>query len=558
MELTNETFAPLRVMIDEFVRLGVRHAVAAPGSRNAPISYALSDRDEIRTWSVLDERSAGFFALGLAKSTRTPVVVTCSSGTAAANLHPAVIEASHAGVPLILLTADRPPELRDVGAGQAIDQVKLFGSSVRWFVEAGNHPLSEQTLRHFRALACRAWSEATAADPGPVHVNLPLRDPLFPERQPLGELEKTTAAAGRASGRPWTTSVGTPSQFDGLAAVLATAQRPLIVAGEQHQPGLAAAIAGFAGAASIPVLADALSQLRREPFAHEATIVSAYDLILRDAAARENLSPDLIIRVGEMPTSRPLRDWLGGRACEQIVIDPRGVWHEPSRVATQVWRVDPLTVFKSGSPPDPQSRIGAAWPRVWRLLETATQSAIEHALSEEPFPFEPAVYRSIIGGLRSGATVFVSSSMPVRDVESFVAPGRDDVRFLANRGANGIDGVVSTALGVAASYDCDRVVLLSGDLAVLYDIGALAIARRHGIEITIVCVDNGGGGIFSFLPIADHTEHFEDKIAAPSHVDLQAVAEAFGMAYSAPVDAAALAEAVEAPGFVHLRAERTE
>src|SRR4051794_26705487 len=172
MDLTNETFAPLRVMIDEFVRLGVEHAVIAPGSRNAPIAYALSDREELKTWSVLDERSAGFFALGIAKSSRRPVVVTCTSGSAAANLHPAVVEASHAGIPLIVLTADRPPELRDVGAGQAIDQINLFGSSARWFVEAGNHLLDESTLRHFRALSCRAVFEATGADPGPVHINL--------------------------------------------------------------------------------------------------------------------------------------------------------------------------------------------------------------------------------------------------------------------------------------------------------------------------------------------------------------------------------------------------
>ncbi|MFY9487455.1 MAG: 2-succinyl-5-enolpyruvyl-6-hydroxy-3-cyclohexene-1-carboxylic-acid synthase, partial [Solirubrobacterales bacterium] len=342
MELTNETFAPLRVMVDEFVRLGVRHAVAAPGSRNAPISYALSDRDEIRTFSVLDERSAGFFALGLAKATRTPVVVTCSSGTASANLHPAVIEASHAGVPLIVLTADRPPELRDVGAGQSIDQIKLFGSSVRWFVEAGSHSLSEQTLRHFRALACRAWAESLGDNPGPVHLNLPLRDPLHPVATGLGGIENSRAALGREDGAPWSSLRHSPAPGPDLAEAIGGAKRPLIVVGEQHQPGLAAAIAEFAGPARIPVLADALSQLRREPLTHKASVVSAYDLILRDDSAREHLVPDLVIRVGETPTSKPLRAWLSSLSCDQIVIDPRGVWHEPSRIAAQIWQADPL------------------------------------------------------------------------------------------------------------------------------------------------------------------------------------------------------------------------
>jgi 2-succinyl-5-enolpyruvyl-6-hydroxy-3-cyclohexene-1-carboxylate synthase len=199
-DLTNSTFAPLRVLIDELARGGVQHAVVAPGSRNAPIAHVLGDHEAIKTWSVLDERSAGFFALGLAKSSRKPVVVTCTSGSAAANLHPAIVEASFAGVPLIVLTADRPPELRDIGAGQAIDQIKLYGDAVRWFVEAGNHQLTDETLRHFRALGCRALLEATADNPGPVHVNLPLREPLRPLVEDLGDLGSGDAAAGRPGG----------------------------------------------------------------------------------------------------------------------------------------------------------------------------------------------------------------------------------------------------------------------------------------------------------------------------------------------------------------------
>jgi 2-succinyl-5-enolpyruvyl-6-hydroxy-3-cyclohexene-1-carboxylate synthase len=226
-------------------------------------------------------------------------------------------------------------------------------------------------------------------------------------------------------------------------------------------------------------------------------------------------------------------------------------------VADELWQCDPLATVAAAHDRAGDPSVASGWLNTWRVLETATQQAVDHALAGEAFPFEPSVYRSILSGLQGGATIFSSSSMPVRDVEAFAGIGRDDVRHLSNRGTNGIDGVLSTALGVRAPYNCDRVIVFIGDLATLYDIGALAAAKRHGIPITIVCVDNDGGGIFSFLPVAEFQEHFEDKIAAPSGTDLKAIVEAFGMDYSAPADADSLAAAVEKPGFVHLKTSRT-
>jgi 2-succinyl-5-enolpyruvyl-6-hydroxy-3-cyclohexene-1-carboxylate synthase len=556
MDLTNETFAPLRVMIDEFVRAGVEHAVVAPGSRNAPIAYAIGDCEDLKAWSVLDERQAGFFALGIAKSTGRPAIVTCTSGSAAANLHPAIIEASHAGVPLIVLTADRPPELRDVGAGQAIDQINLYGGAVRWFVEAGNHPISDQTLRHFRALGSRAVAEATGPNPGPVHLNLPLREPLRPAPSDLGDAAGSLGALGRKDGAPWTDPRAATPIIQDLHAELSAARHPIIVVGDQHQPDLALTIAHFASATGIPVLADSLSQLRRKQLTEHAPVVAAYDLILRSEPVKRELVPDLIIRVGEMPTSKSLRAWLTETDCRHIVLDPRGGWQDPTRSASGVWACDPLATFRDASAKADGHSCAPSWTSAWTGLERAAQSAIEHALAEEPFPFEPAIYRSLLSDLKSGANVFVSSSMPIRDVESYGPIGGVDLRYLANRGANGIDGVISTALGVRAPHNCDRVIVLTGDLAFLYDASALAIAARHEIPLTIVCVDNAGGGIFSFLPVAEHEEHFEQLIAAPSGVDIEAVAKAYAFAYSAPRDAGELAAAVEQPGFVHLRTDR--
>jgi 2-succinyl-5-enolpyruvyl-6-hydroxy-3-cyclohexene-1-carboxylate synthase len=556
MDLTNETFAPLRVLIDELVRAGVQHAVVSPGSRNAPIAHVLGDRAELRKWSVLDERQAGFFALGVARSTGRPAIVTCTSGSAAANLHPAVLEASHAGVPLIVLTADRPPELRDVGAGQAIDQLNLYGGAVRWFVEAGNHLLSDQTLRHFRALGARAFAEASGANPGPVHINLPLREPLRPLPQELGALAGTTGAAGRADGAPWTAEPRTPAVIADLHAAIAGAERPLLVAGEQNTPGLAAELARLSARAGVPLLADPLSQLRRRSLAEQAPIVTAYDLILRSGPARRALEPDLIVRVGALPTSKPLRQWLAEVTCRQIVLDPRGARLDATRNATDNWVCDPLATTARAADQTAGPTASPAWTGTWNQLELATQSAIDHALGEQPFPFEPAVHRWVLGGLTGGATVFVSSSMPIRDVEAYGPIGRDDLRYLANRGTNGIDGVISSALGAAAPFSCDRVIALTGDLAFLYDASALAIAAEHEIPLTIVCVDNAGGGIFSFLPIADHPEHFEELIATPHGVDIEALVRAYGFGYCAPRSRQELIAALGRPGFIHLRTDR--
>jgi 2-succinyl-5-enolpyruvyl-6-hydroxy-3-cyclohexene-1-carboxylate synthase len=467
-----------------------------------------------------------------------------------------VLEASHAGIPLIVLTADRPPELRDVGAGQAIDQINLFGGAVRWFVEAGNHEISDETLRHFRALGSRAAAEATATNPGPVHLNFSLREPLQPIASDLGDLPTSLGATGRKDDAAWTAPTKSSPATNDLYAAVAAAKHPVLVVGEQNVRDLALTISYFAAATGTPVFADALSQLRRKELAEHSPIISAYDLILRSKPVTHELIPDLIVRVGATPTSKPLRAWLAAHDCRQIVIDPRSTWQDPSRNATEVWTSDLLATFREATARTEGHTAATSWTAAWNGLQLAAESGIDHALAEEAFPFEPAVYRSALAGLEGGATIFVSSSMPIRDIETYGPIGRDDVRYLANRGTNGIDGVVSTALGVRAPYNCDRVILLTGDLAFLYDASALAIAKKHDIPLTIICVDNGGGGIFSFLPIAEHEQHFEEFIAAPSGIDVAAVAAAYGFDYTAPRDADELAAAIEQPGFVHLRTDR--
>jgi len=520
VEPINRTYAPVQAFVDELVRCGMRHAVTSPGSRNAPLALTLAARPELEAVSVLDERSAGFFALGMAKATGRPVAVACTSGTAAANLHPAVIEAHEARVPLIVLTADRPPELREVGAGQSIDQLKLYGDAVKWFVEVGNHEPGRETAIHHRALACRAWWTAAGERPGPVHLNFPLREPLAPSPEPLdpGDWE------GRPGGRPWTElrdHAAAPHADDvqELAARIAGTARGVIVCGPTSEE-LAEPAARLAAAAGWPLLAEPTSGVRCGP--HDRShVVAHYDVLLRAPRFAEDRSPGLLLRVGDMPTSKPLRAWAARSS--QVVIDPHGAWHEPTRRAELLLRsaaapaLDALAsaVELRGPAPDPD------WLAGWRAADAVASGS----LSEAPDGFEPKLLAALEPELPDGAIVWLSSSMPIRDVEAWFPQSPKRLRFLANRGANGIDGVVSSAAGAALASGSPAW-LLTGELALLHDAGGLIAARRAGADLHVVCLNNGGGGIFDFLPLAEHADSaaYEEHIATPVDVDLGALA----------------------------------
>src|SRR5919106_4748882 len=351
MDPANRNTALASAMVEELARCGVRRAVVSPGSRSTPLAVGLWREPTIDVEVILDERSAGFFALGTALATGVPAVVLCTSGSAAANLHPAVVEADEASVPLIVLTADRPPELRDIGAGQTIDQLKLYGDAVRWFCEVGTHEADDEGLLHFRAVGCRAYASA-AGDPrpGPVHLNVPWREPLAPV--PIeGQVTAADPLALEGRGDAPLASVSlAPARadkmlLDRLAERIEGCERAVIVAGRLHDPSVADPVALLAAAAGCPILAEPTSQLRRGPH-DRSLVISTYDHIARDRPA--SLEPRLIVRVGDFPTSKPLRQWLGGiDELEQIVIDPVGEWREPTRRAETIVRADPVVTARS-------------------------------------------------------------------------------------------------------------------------------------------------------------------------------------------------------------------
>ena len=555
-----DTYLGLRAFVDELVRCGVREACTSPGSRSTPLVLSLARDSRLRATSHLDERSGGFFALGLAKATGVPVVLACTSGTAAANYVPAVIEAHEARVPLIVLTADRPPELRDVGAGQTIDQVKLYGSAAKWYFEVDDHPATPERVRWLRQLACRAVWTASDGRPGPVHLNLALREPLVLD-EPLPDAEP--GGGGRAGGRPWVTRPGrTAPPAPGVAATLADelAARPraLIVAGRaERDPQLGAAVAAFADKAALPLLAEPLSGARRGPAA-----IAHYDALLRDPAFGAARTPELVLRIGDLPTSKPLRQWLAGLDALQIVLDPETAWQDPAGAAATLLPGDPRTLVEALAERVERRTRGRFWLEEWTGPDRAAAGAIATTLGADPGLSEPRVAAELGVRLPAEATLVVASSMPVRDVETFfpLRPGRPP-RVLSNRGANGIDGTVSTAFGVAAAGE-GPVVLLIGDVALLHDLGGLLAARRLGLPLVIVLLDNDGGGIFHFLPVATQGEAFEEHVATPHGTDFAHAAALFGLDHvrvAAPEPFRAALDAALASGrptLIHVRTDR--
>ncbi len=549
----NRTYAPIQAFVEELRRCGLTHAVTSPGSRNAPIALTLAAQDGVECLSVVDERSAGFAALGAAKATGRPVAVCCTSGTAAANLLPAVAEAHAARVPLLVLTADRPPELRDVGARQWIDQIGLYGSAAKWSVEVGSFEPSRETAVHFRALACRAYATADGACPGPVHLNFPLRDPLAPIEQEGLDPEEWR---GRADGSPWVdvdsrVPVAEDEVIEELASELAAEPRGVIVAGPTRAD-FAPVVTDLARALGWPILGEPASGLRCGPH-DRASIVAHYDLLLRVPELADELSPALALRVGDMPVCQPLHTWLS--RVRQIVFDPDSIWNEPTRVAERLVQACPVNACERlAVAVEGRAASEGDWLARWRDADEQAAAAIE----EMPDEFEGRAYGQIAASAPSGALVWSSSSMPIRDVEACLPQRDEPLRVVANSGANGIDGVVSSGLG-AAWAGGQRTLVLIGDVALAHDAGGLLAAGRAGIELTILCIDNGGGSIFDYLPVADHADadRYEQHIATPAAADIAGLAQAAGMPHTLASSLADARTAAERAGIVEYRTDRT-
>jgi 2-succinyl-5-enolpyruvyl-6-hydroxy-3-cyclohexene-1-carboxylate synthase len=582
MDLTNHNTALASAFAEELARGGLRRAVVSPGSRSTPLAVALWRQPEIEVTVIVDERSAGFFALGAAQASGEPVALLCTSGTALANYHPAVAEADLAAIPLIVLSADRPPELRGIGAGQTIDQIKTFGEAVRWFCEVGTHEADDSGLLHLRSVACRALARSRGEiRPGPVHLNFPLREPLAPTPVEGAVTATDPLALHGREGRPLTAVTGVdlePSPFvlDEVAGHIGDAIAGVIIAGRQTDPELREPLAHLARASGFPILAEPTSQLRLGP--HDRSyVVTTYDALLRDEHWAKGVVPELVLRFGDLPTSKPLREWLAASGADQIVVDPTGGWNEPTNRAAVIIRADPTECAsgwatrleksaEGGTGGPPLSRTAGRFvrgpsrpaPEAWLRAEAQALVAIAEALDEEDEITEPGLHLALGHAHADGDLVYTASSMAIRDQEAFCGPDDADVLMLCNRGANGIDGLISSGIG-AAEESGRPTTIVTGELGFLHDLGALAALQDVSTPVRILVVDNGGGGIFHFLPqqTALGPEEFEPLFGTPRAVSVERAAALFDLPYLRLGSLADLPGALAAgTGLIEVRTDR--
>ncbi len=520
--------ALLRAFVAELVAAGVRDAVVCPGSRSTALALALRANGDLRVRVLLDERAAGFFAVGMARTDRRPVVVLVTSGTAAMELGPAVVEAAYARVPLIVLTADRPAELRDRGAPQTIDQDHLYGRQAKWFAELPLFDGDPATSAHVRSLAGRAVATALAGPAGPVHLNVPFREPLLPDG-PLGDERVESRFATGVDGRRTLDD----AEIDQLADRLAGVERGLIVAGPDDDPALPAALAALANSTGFPILADPLSGLRTG--GHDRSLVIARaDQLVRQGAWIDAHRPGLIIRTGAMPTSKPIAELLARTKPELIVLDGGSGWRESALVPATFVHADPAQTARAIVARSPRRAGDSAWAPDWLRADRAAVEAMDAWLAALDEPFEGAPFPALAAALPDGSTLWAGNSMPVRDMDGWLPSTERAITVRSNRGANGIDGVVSTMLGSAA-VAAAPVALVVGDLSFLHDLNALVAAKLHDLSATIVLVNNDGGGIFSFLPQASAAipgaglpDRYEELFGTPHGIDLAPIVTALG------------------------------
>ena len=514
---TTATFCA--TLVDEWVRLGVAHAVVSPGSRSTPMAIALASNPKIALHVFHDERSASFAALGIGLQSGVPAVLLCTSGTAAAQFFAAVIEANYAHVPLLVCTADRPPELQGVGAPQTINQTNLYGTFVRKFIDAGL--ADDAKSSKWRAIARDAFSATVGVNRGPCHVNFPFREPLVGVAGVLPAVDAHSPVRVSAD-------VATASERKKLSLAL-RAERGLIIVGNGiDQPRF---ILELAAKLKWPVVADPRSNCRVAPeSSHGATVVSCADVVLRHQPSAESLQPTVVVRIGDPPVSKVVNQWLAKCGAEQIAITQQPSLIDPDKVVTThiVGSINELFMEMSRGA---DVRSETEWISSWKHSEKMARTALGGKFAEQVQLTEPLCAVTVSESVASGSSVVVSSSMPVRDLEWF-APARDGLRVFSNRGVNGIDGVVSTAVGIALSSKAPTALLI-GDIAVLHDSNGLLNLVKRDVLMKIIVVDNEGGGIFSFLPQAEAMEgaQFEQLFGTPHSVDFESLAKAHGIPF---------------------------
>jgi len=501
---------------------------------------SLAQQPRIRTWVHLDERSAAYFAVGISRAVNEPVAVISTSGTAAANFFPAVIEAHYSHTPLLIVTADRPPELWEWGANQTIDQSRMYGNHSKWSVNMASPQVTRDLLRYVRELTCRVFATAIQSPAGPVHVNFPFGEPLVPESVPadIPDLFRGNQEAWESRERyaPYThvqsgvRSVESEKVWQ-LARELQTVKAGIIVCGPQYDSAFPPAVAQLAKRLGYPILADPLSQVRCGRH-DRALVIDTYDAFLRSKKITQAFEPKLLLRFGATPTSKALQSYISQHHEARQILIHDGDWQDPMHTATDVIHTD-TSQFVGDLATAVTATSDREWTDRWVAIAEATRETIRNQLREIREMFEGRVFSELAAIIPTEATLFAGNSMPVRDLDSFFPTSDKQIRFLANRGVSGIDGVLSTALGVS-SVSPEPTVLVVGDLSFYHDMNGLLAAKQYRPNTTVIVLNNNGGGIFSFLPQRDYPESFEKYFGTPHGLTFQAAASLYALNYSKP------------------------
>ncbi|MGD1804578.1 2-succinyl-5-enolpyruvyl-6-hydroxy-3-cyclohexene-1-carboxylic-acid synthase [Dapis sp. BLCC M126] len=519
------------ILVETLQHLGLITAIISPGSRSTPLTFAFATHPKIKAIPIIDERSAAFFALGIAKKNHQPVVIVCTSGTAAANFYPAIIEAKESRIPLLVLTADRPPELRNCHAGQTIDQVKLYGNYPNWQVELSLPSVELKILEYLRQTVIYGWEKTTFPTPGPVHFNIPFRDPLPPIVQPEAIALKSKFPQNFfAPVQPILRTEYLPN-YDLIAALKSQlkSQQGIIIAGlaQPEKPQeYCQAIAEISQTLNFPVLAEGLSPLRNysqlNPY-----LISTYDLILRNQNLAEKLIPNIVLQIGELPTSKQLRSWLEATNSHRLIIDKSDHNFDPLHGNTTHLRISVEQLAKIFTPEIILNNYDKNYLNLWCKAEAKVRENIDKKMATINQILEPKISWLISQTLPKTTPIFIANSMPVRDVEFFWVPNSSQIQPFFNRGANGIDGTLSTALGIAHCYQSS--VMLTGDLALLHDTNGFLLRNKLIGHLTIILINNQGGGIFEMLPIAKFEPPFTEFFATPQDVNFAHLCKTYGV-----------------------------
>ncbi|MGB3192138.1 MAG: 2-succinyl-5-enolpyruvyl-6-hydroxy-3-cyclohexene-1-carboxylic-acid synthase [Limnoraphis sp.] len=518
------------IIVETLYKLGLTTAIISPGSRSSPLTFAFSQQSEIETIPVLDERSAAFFALGIAKKSGLPTVLVCTSGTAGANFYPAVIEARESRVPLLILTADRPPELRNCHAGQTIDQVKLYGHYPTWQSELATPSLELELLGYLRQTLIYGWERTQVPIPGPVHLNCPFRDPLIPVPQPAALALEATFPSDFFSIVSSEQLLHSTLNLNPYLEKWQSCQQGLIISGvaQPQSPQLySQAVAKLSQFLNWPVLAEGLSPLRN--YHHiNPNLISTYDLILRHPNGAEKLAPKIVIQIGDLPTSKQLRTWLKNNSPQTFIIDQtyQNLNSLHNSAIHLRYYIEQIAESLSDLKPHKNNKT---YLQLWQNKEAVVRQKLEQEMTTLEALTEPKISWLLPQILPYKTPLFISNSMPVRDVEFFWMPNSLEIKPFFNRGANGIDGTLSTALGIAHRHQSS--VLLTGDLALLHDTNGFLLRNKLIGHLTIILINNNGGGIFELLPIAEFNPPFEEFFATPQHIDFSQLCTTYGVEY---------------------------